>query len=427
MAELAVLVVGSGGREHALVWALLGSPSVGAVSAIPGNPGIAALPVRTADIPLTDTERIVAWAVAERIDLVVVGPEAPLAAGLADRLRQAGIAVFGPSRAAAEMEWSKAFAKAFLRDHGIPTAGYAIFDDTESALDHVRETAFPLVVKADGLAAGKGVTVCATLVEAERAIAAAMVDDAFAGAGRRLVIEEFLHGEEASVIALVDGDRIAVLPPARDYKRLGDGDIGPNTGGMGSFAPTPAVDPLLLREIVATIIEPTVAGMRRIGRTYQGALYVGLMLTASGPKVIEFNCRFGDPETQVILPLLEADLGRVLHECAIGSLDTNQVRVRPSAAVCITLAAAGYPERPRAGATIEGIADAEATGALVFHAGTAQRGREIVVAGGRVLSVVGRGDTLDQATARAYAAADRISFEGRQLRRDIGTLRLASR
>ena len=414
-----VLVVGSGAREHALVWALRRSPSVGEVFAAPGNPGIAAL-ADTVPLAVTDVAGIARWAVERRVGLVVIGPEAALAAGLADRLLAAGVPTFGPTRAAAELEWSKAFAKRFLVEHGIPTADYVVCDNADDALARVRTAPLPLVVKADGLAAGKGVTVCATRAEAEAAIRAAMIDAAFGGAGRRVVIEEFLVGEEASAIALVDGERIAMLPPARDYKRLGDGDAGPNTGGMGSFAPTPAVDAGMLAEIEATIVRPAVAGMRRLGRTYRGALYAGLMLTAGGPRVIEFNCRFGDPETQAILPLLDVDLGEVLLACAEGRLDPAMVRTRPGAAVCLTLAAGGYPERPETGRPIGGVEEAAATGALVFHAATGRRGPDLVTGGGRVLSVVGQGATLGEATDRAYAAAERFGFAGRQLRRDIG-------
>ena len=422
-AVLTVLLVGSGGREHALAWALSRAPSVGRLLVAPGNPGTAEiadnLPIRADDL-----DALVEAALANQADLVVVGPEAPLAAGLADRLVERNIAVFGPTRAAAELEWSKSFAKRFMRQHGIPTADYRVFDAPDAALSAARRTTYPLVVKADGLAAGKGVTVCATPEQAEAALRDAMLERAFGDAGRRVVLEQFLAGEEASVIALVDGQRLAPLPPARDYKRLGDGDQGPNTGGMGSFAPAPAVTPDLLAQVEREILRPAVDGLRAAGRPYRGALYAGLMLTADGPKVIEFNSRFGDPETQATLPLLEGDFAQCLLACARGELQTAPT-VRPGSALCVTLAAAGYPAAPESGRAISGIQAARAAGALVFQAGTARQAGRLVTAGGRVLSVVGLGADLAQATERAYAAADLIRFEGRQLRRDLGARQMA--
>jgi phosphoribosylamine--glycine ligase len=412
------LVVGSGAREHALVWALAQSPSVSDLWAIPGNPGIATL-AQTVDLAVFDVEGIAAWAVDHGIGLVVVGPESPLALGLADLLDARGVPVFGPTRAAAELEWSKAFAKKFMHRHGIPTAAYGAFSDVNAALAFANASPLPLVVKADGLAAGKGVVICATPAEAEAAIRAVLVDRAFGDAGARVVIEEFLQGEELSVIALVDGERMALLPPARDYKRLRDGNHGPNTGGMGSYAPVGDLDPSLLALVRETILQPAVAGLRAQGRPYRGALYAGLMLTDDGPKALEFNCRFGDPETQVILPLLAADLAQVLRACATCRLDPESVTVRPGAAVCVVLAAEGYPERPRAGDSITGIEEATASGALVFHAGTAIHDGRLVTQGGRVLSVVGTGVDLTAAANRAYAAADAIEFAGKQMRRDI--------
>lgn len=416
-----ILVVGSGAREHALVWALsrgTPSPFLTELFAAPGNPGIAKL-ATIVDIPATDVEAIVNWAASNAVDFVIVGPEAPLALGLADLLTARDIPVFGPSQAAAEIESSKVFAKEFMRRHGIPTAPFAVFSEFDPALAFARQAAYPLVVKADGLAAGKGVRVCATLAEAEDALRAMLVNGAFGAAGGRVVLEEFLAGEELSVIALVDGERIAVLPPARDYKRLRDGNHGPNTGGMGSFAPVPSLDPDLLDRVRETILEPTVAGLGAEGRLYRGALYAGLMLTADGPMALEFNCRFGDPETQALLPLLDLDLADALYACATGELDPDAIVTGPGATACVVLAAAGYPDSPRPGDPISGIAGAEATGALVFHAGTARRNGQLVTSGGRVLSVVGRGDDLPQAAACAYAAVDLIEFAGMQVRRDI--------
>jgi phosphoribosylamine--glycine ligase len=415
-----VLVVGSGAREHALVWALARSPSVSELWAIPGNPGIARI-ARMVELPVTDVEAIAQWAKAQAIGLVVVGPEAPLALGLVDLLQARGVPAFGPTRAAAELEWSKAFAKAFMRRHGIPTASFAAFTDPNEALAYIRGCDFPLVVKADGLAAGKGVLVCRSLPEAQAAVFEMLVGNAFGRAGERIVIEEFLTGEELSVIALVDGERIAVLPAARDYKRLGDDNVGPNTGGMGSYAPVGDLDPALLSQIEETVLRSVVAGMRAEGRPYRGALYVGLMLTDGGPRVLEFNCRFGDPETQAIVPLLDGDLAELLSSCAAGRLDAMAVRTKPGAAVCVVLAADGYPERPRGGDVIVGVEEAVAQDALVFQAGTALRGGKLVTAGGRVVSVVGVGADLAAATDRAYVAAETIQFAGKQMRRDIAT------
>jgi phosphoribosylamine---glycine ligase len=413
-----VLVVGSGAREHALVWALARSPSVSEIWATPGNPGIATI-AQTVGLPITDVAAIAEWAEAHDIGLVVVGPEAPLALGLTDLLAVRGIPVFGPSRAAAELEWSKAFAKDFMRRHGIPTAPYGVFSEFEAAGDFIRTAGAPLVVKADGLAAGKGVLICASQAEAEDAVRSILVDRAFQAAGDRVVIEQFLEGEELSVIAVVDGERFAVMPPARDYKRLRDADQGPNTGGMGSYAPVHDLDPDVMARVRECVLAPAVAGLRAEGRPYRGALYAGLMLTREGPMALEFNCRFGDPETQVILPLLDLDLAELLLACAEGRLATESIATLPDVAVCVVLAAEGYPERPRAGDPIYGIDVARQSGALVFHAGTAERDGRLVTNGGRVLSVVGTGVDRTAAAVHAYAAVDMIQFDGMQLRRDI--------
>jgi phosphoribosylamine--glycine ligase len=343
----------------------------------------------------------------------------PLALGLADALEARGIPVFGPTRAAAELEWSKAFAKDFMRRHGIPTAPFGVFDDVDDALAYARVAAYPLVVKADGLAAGKGVVICQTPSEAAMAIRAALIEGAFGEAGKQVVIEAYLEGEELSVHALVDGEGLVILPPARDYKRLRDDNLGPNTGGMGSYAPVNDFPLDLLETVRDTILEPTIKGLRAEGRPFRGAFYAGLMLTRDGPMTLEFNCRFGDPETQVILPLLDGDLAEALRSCAAGRLDPDALAINSGAAVCVVLAAEGYPARPRQGDAIEGIGEALATGALVFHAGTASRDGELVTNGGRVLSVVGLGRDLEEAGARAYDAAELIQFAGKQMRRDI--------
>jgi phosphoribosylamine---glycine ligase len=424
MTPFSVLVVGSGAREQALVWALGRSPSVSELWAAPGNPGIGTL-ATLVDLRVTDVDGIAAWATARGIGLVVVGPEAPLALGLADRLRERGIPVFGATRAAAELEWSKAFAKDFMRRHGIPSADYAVFEEVDAAVAYAGDADYPLVIKADGLAAGKGVLICQTPGEAEAAIRSMLVARAFGEAGGRIVIEEYLDGEELSVIAPVDGERIAILPPARDYKRLRDGDAGPNTGGMGSYAPVLELDPGLLDLVRETILQPTVDALRAEGRPYRGALYAGLMVTTAGPRVLEFNCRFGDPETQVIVPLLDVDLAELLRDCAEGRLDPETVAVRPGAAVCVVLAAGGYPGQPRTGDPITGLDAAADRGALVFHAGTWMADGQLVTSGGRVLSVVATGADREEAAARAYHAAEAIHFDGMQLRGDIAAPRLA--
>jgi phosphoribosylamine--glycine ligase len=421
-----VLVVGSGAREHALVWALAQSPSVSEVWAAPGNPGMAAM-AQIVDLPATHVEAIADWAAAHAIGLVVIGPDAAVALGLADELHKRNVPVFGPTQTASELEWSKSFAKAFMARHGIPTADYAIFDDAQEALAYVGEGALPLVVKADGLAAGKGVLICQTRDEAVAAVLSIMDDRVFGAAGDRVVIEEFLTGEELSVFALVDGERYAILPLARDYKRLLDGDRGPNTGGMGSFAPVASVDETVVQDVRERVLEPVIAGMRAEGRPYRGVLYVGFMLTATGPKVLEFNCRFGDPETQAIVPLLGGDFANVLLSCSEGRLDVDTIEVRPGAAVCVVLASAGYPERPRTGDVIEGVATARDAGALIFQAGTALRDGRLLTNGGRVLSVVATGAELAEATSRVYAAAEKITFPGKQVRRDIALTPVAQR
>jgi phosphoribosylamine--glycine ligase len=401
-----------------LVWALARSPSVNEIWAAPGNPGIATI-AQTVDLPTTDVVAIADWAEAHDIRLVVVGPEAPLALGLADLLATRGVPVFGPSRAAAELEWSKAYAKDFMRRHGIPTAPYGVFSEIAAAADFIRTAGAPLVVKADGLAAGKGVLICATQAEAEDAVRSVLIDRAFQAAGDRVIIEQFLEGEELSVIAVVDGERFAMMPPARDYKRLRDGDQGPNTGGMGSYAPVYDLDPDVMERVRENVLEPAVAGLRAEGRPYRGALYAGLMLTREGPMALEFNCRFGDPETQVILPLLDLDLAELLLACAEGRLTTESIVTLPDVAVCLVLAAEGYPERPRAGDSIRGIDVARQSGALVFHAGTSECDGRLVTSGGRVLSVVGTDADLTGAAVRAYAAVDMIQFDGMQSRRDV--------
>jgi phosphoribosylamine--glycine ligase len=395
-----VLVVGSGGREHALAWKLARSPSVDEVHAAPGNPGIAALgqchPIRA-----EDGDSLLELARTLGVELVVIGPEAPLVAGVADALRRGGVALFGPSAAAAQIEGSKSFAKDVMRAAGVPTA------ETMS----VART--PCVVKADGLAAGKGVFMCRSQSELDAALRAV------AKLGEQFVIEELLEGDELSVFAIVDGSNVLPLPESRDYSRVGDGDTGPNTGGMGSYSPVPELDEARVAELVDTIHRPVVEELAARGTPFIGCLYAGLMLTADGPQVLEFNCRFGDPETQAIIPRVEGDLGEALLAAARGDLAEVELPISGTCAVTVALAAATYPEGRDAGSAITGVEDAEALGALVFHAGTAMRDGQLVTSGGRILNVTGLGDTLEQARALAYEACDLVSFDGARFRRDI--------
>jgi phosphoribosylamine--glycine ligase len=395
-----ILVVGSGGREHALAWKLAQSPVVDELHAAPGNPGISRIgqchPIRA-----EDAESLLELARTLGADLVVIGPEAPLVAGVADQLRRAGVAVFGPSAAAARIEGSKSFAKDVMRAAGVP------FAETMSV------ARAPCVVKADGLAAGKGVFMCHTQEELDAALRAV------SALGDQFVIEELLEGEELSVFALVDGSNALALPESRDYSRVGDGDTGPNTGGMGSYSPVPELADGRVAELVETIHRPVVRELAARDTPFIGCLYAGLMLTSDGPRVLEFNCRFGDPETQVILPRVDGDLAEALAAAASGDLGEVELGVAETAAVTVALAAEHYPEGRDVGSPISGVEEAEELGALVFHAGTARRDGQLVTSGGRILNVTGLGDTLEEARARAYEACERISFRGARFRRDI--------
>ena len=415
-----LLVVGSGGREHALCWAIAASPLCDRLYCAPGNAGIAEV-ATCLPVDLDDLEAIVALAVAERIDFVVVGPEAPLVAGLVDRLEAAGIKTFGPSRAAAMLEGSKAFMKDFCARHAIPTAGYARFTDAAAARAHVRATGAPIVVKTDGLAAGKGVTVAATVDEALAAIDAAMVDGAFGTAGRELVIEEFMAGEEASFFVLCDGRNVVPFGGAQDHKPVGDGDTGPNTGGMGAYSPAPVLDAAAERRVMDEIVRPTVAGMAAEGRPYKGVLYVGLMMTATGPRLIEFNVRFGDPECQVLMRRLMSDLVPALLASADGVLDGFDLRWYPETALIVVLATRGYPGKYPKDTPIAGLERASGIeDVVVFHAATHRDGDRILSNGGRVLGVTAIGATVAEAQARAYAGVDAIDWPDGFCRRDIG-------
>lgn len=415
-----VLVLGAGAREHALVGRLRADRGV-SVFAAPGNPGIAAIaPVHPVD--LTDPAALVALARREQIDLTVVGPELPLSLGVADRFADEGLPLLGPTAAAARLETSKAFAKAFMTRHAIPTARFHTSDSADDALRAVRSGAFayPVVLKADGLAAGKGVVIAQDLAQAEEAIAAAMTHGRFGAAGARLVIEECLSGPEVSFFVLSDGTRAVPIGTAQDHKRIFDDDRGPNTGGMGAFAPSPLMTGPLHEQVMSTIVAPTIAGMAAEGHPFRGFLYVGLMLTADGPKVIEFNVRLGDPEAQVILPLVAEPLAPMLAAAAAGALHQAQCRLSPEVAVGVVIASRGYPESAESGQPIRGMDEAAARGVEVYHAGTRLRDGELVTAGGRVLTVVARGADYRSAIERAYDGVSAITFDGMQYRRDIG-------
>jgi phosphoribosylamine--glycine ligase len=416
-----VLVVGGGGREHALCWAIAASPLLTKLWCAPGNPGIAEV-AEVVPIGAEDIAGLVAFAVANRVDLVVAGPEAPLTLGLADACEAAGIACFGPSAAAARLEGSKAFCKQVADAAGVPTAAWARFDDAEAARNHVRQKGAPIVVKADGLAAGKGVVVAQTLAEAEAAIAEIMEARIHGAAGAAVVIEECLLGEEVSVFALCDGSIALPLGAAQDHKRVGEGDTGPNTGGMGAYAPPPAFTAALQQQVMDTIIAPTLAEMRRRGAPFRGVLFAGLMLTAAGPKLIEFNVRFGDPECEALLPLLDSDLLPALLAAARGELPGIALRWRARHSLVVVMAAEGYPGTPRRGSVMRGVERAAALPDVqVFHAGTARRADGALLAvGGRVLALCGTGATLQAARDAAYAAVDAIDWPEGFCRRDIG-------
>jgi len=417
-----ILIVGSGGREHALAWALSRSPQVDKIFIAPGNAGTQAVGTNIA-VSVEDIPALLNFAQEREVNLTIIGPEAPLAAGIVDAFQAWGLRVFGPSQAAALLESSKAFAKSFMVEQSIPTAEYAAFTDYEEAMDYVAQLKRPCVVKADGLAAGKGVILCDTTEQAQTALKVIMQDRAFGESGSTVVIEERLTGREVSILAFCDGKTVVPMPPARDHKRAFDGDIGPNTGGMGVYAPTPDISADFIEEMRRLVLQPVINGMARRGTPYIGVLYAGLMLTPDGPRVLEFNCRFGDPETEAILPLLESDLLEIFMACTEQQLGKTVVRWRPGSCATVVLAAPGYPDSYPKGLPITGVEKAnEHDEVVVFHAGTARNKGQLVSSGGRVLAVSATGGDLNAALNRAYKAIEDISFEGMHYRRDIGKI-----
>ncbi|MEZ5730592.1 MAG: phosphoribosylamine--glycine ligase [Hyphomicrobiaceae bacterium] len=421
-----VLLIGSGGREHALAWKLAQSPRLTRLYAAPGNPGIASH-AEVVDLKTTDHAAVAAFCRDRAIGLVVVGPEAPLVAGIADDLAAAGIKVFGPSKAAAQLEGSKGYTKDLCRDFAIPTAAYGRFSDQASAVAYLAGQRLPIVVKADGLAAGKGVVIAATPAEAEAAVAACFAG-AFGTAGHEVVIEEFLDGEEASFFALCDGETVVALASAQDHKRVGEGDTGPNTGGMGAYSPAPVITPAIEARVMDEIIRPTVAGMATRGTPFRGVLFAGLMITADGPKLIEYNVRFGDPECEVLMMRLKSDLLEALLATAQGRLAAVGLAWSNEAALTVVMAARGYPGTPEAGTEIRGLAQAAAgEGVQIFHAGTRAAGERVFASGGRVLAVTALGSDVRMAQARAYGAISKIDWPGGFCRSDIGWRAIAPR
>ena len=417
-----VLVIGSGGREHALAWKCAQSADVDEVLVAPGNAGTALeAKVRNADVSSDDIEALAGLAQSENIGLTIVGPEAPLVAGIVDRFAELGLPCFGPSAAAAQLEGSKAFSKDFLARHDIPTAAYRNFSDLEAALTYIRKQGAPIVIKADGLAAGKGVIVAMTLEEAEQAATDMLSGNKFGDAGARIVVEEFLAGEEASFIVITDGTNVVPMATSQDHKARDEGDVGPNTGGMGAYSPAPVVTPEIEQKIMELVIRPTLEGMKADGNNYVGFLYAGLMIMPDDtPKVIEFNCRFGDPETQPIMARLKSDLATLCKATLDGTLGEQTTDWDPRASLGVVLAAGGYPESYDKGHVISGLETADSETQKVFHAGTASTDNGIVTSGGRVLCVVGLGDTVEQAAAESYAAVSKISWDDMYFREDIG-------
>ncbi len=413
-----ILVVGSGGREHAMCWKLSKSPLVEKLYCAPGNAGIFRV-AELVNINAEDIENLVRFAKEKQIDLTIVGPELPLSLGIVDRFETEKLRIFGPTKAAAEIEYSKAYAKQFMRKHHIPTASFMVFEEMKEAITFVRSAGMPIVIKADGLAAGKGVTIARSSDEAEHTIREMMQKRQFGEAGARVVVEHFMTGEEASVFAFTDGKNILTTIASQDHKRVGNGDTGPNTGGMGAYAPVPFVSEKILKDIHDLVLEPAVHGMAEEGRPYKGVLYAGLMMTERGPKVIEFNCRLGDPETQVILPLMKNDFAQLVSSAVDGTLDSETLEWEDAYAVCVVMTSGGYPGDYEKGREITGLRDIKDQDALVFHAGTRFENRRFHTNGGRVLGVTAVDEHIDNAVAKAYETVERIRFEGRHYRNDI--------
>ncbi len=415
-----ILVVGSGGREHALIWKLSKSEIVDKLYAAPGNAGIAGL-CKCIDIAVDDLEGLAGFAESNNIDLTVVGPEFPLTLGIVDLFESRGLRIFGPNKAASEIEGSKAFAKEFMKKYHIPTAGFKIFNNYDDAVKFVSENDVPLAIKADGLAGGKGSIICINSEESLQALNNLMIKRVFGTAGSRVVIEDILDGEEITVMAFTDGETIVPMVSAQDHKRIYDGGLGPNTGGMGAFAPTKVANDRMMKAIVEQVLEPAIEGLRQENRMFKGILYAGLMITEIGPKVIEFNCRFGDPETQAVLPLLKNDLAEIFVSILDGELDLEDISWKDESAVCVILASEGYPEKPITGRVIDGVKEARKDNVHIFHSGTVRdsQGR-LITSGGRVLGITATHRELHKAINRAYTAIEKISFDGMQYRKDIG-------
>ena len=413
-----ILIIGSGGREHTLAWKLAQSKLVNKIYAVPGNPGMEDVATCVSG-SVEDNAFLVNFAKENNIDMVVVGPEVPLTNGIVDDMEKVGIPSFGPKKLAAQLEGSKSFSKDIMKKYGIPTAKYEVFTEADKAKAYIEQEGAPIVIKADGLAAGKGVIVAETKQQALDAIDEIMCDKAFGSAGNSVVIEEFMAGEEASVLAFTDGKTIIPMIPSQDHKRAHDGDKGPNTGGMGTYAPAPVVTEDLMETIKSTILEPTIQAMAKEGHPYKGCLYAGLMITSEGPKVVEFNARFGDPETQVVLPLLDSDLGEIMLACINGTLADCDIKWSDKAAVCVVMSAGGYPAKYRKGDEILGLENAAQNNILVFHAGTAKQDTKIVTNGGRVLGVVAQGDDIKSAVDTVYKGIKTIDFKDVYYRKDI--------
>jgi len=413
-----ILVVGGGGREHAIIWKLKQSPKVEKIYCAPGNGGIKEI-AKCVDIPVSDLKALRNFAKRKKIDFTIVGPELPLTLGIVDYFEEAGHRIFGPSKEAAAVEGSKVYAKDIMSKYNVPTAASQTFTNPEDAVQYINDHEAPFVIKADGLAAGKGVILCESRAEAFDGIEKIMNAREFGDAGNKLIIEDFLQGEEVSILVVTDGVHSLILPPSQDHKALFEGDKGPNTGGMGAYAPAPVMNVTLLENVAEKIIRPILNGLRNDGVLYKGVLYVGLMLTAGGPKVLEFNCRFGDPETQAVLPLLKTDLIDIMEAAVDGRIDDINLEIHNDSAICVVMASGGYPEAYKKGYIIHGLDNVDSD-TTVFHAGTKLKGNDIVTAGGRVLGITSQGQTLKSAMKKAYKAVGKITFDGAYYRKDIG-------